>query len=55
MLGESLDKRNFRRRILVADVIEENGRMHNGDGRPAKMYRYKPQAVSEVKTRRLFP
>ncbi len=55
VLGESLDKRNFRRRILVADVIEENGRMHNGDGRPAKMYRYKPQAVSEVKTRRLFP
>ncbi len=55
VLGESLDKRNFRRRILQADVIEETGQMHSGDGRPAKLYRYVPSAVSEVKTRRLFP
>ncbi len=55
VLGESLDKRNFRRRILQADVIEETGEMHNGDGRPAKLYRYKPTAVAEVKARRLFP
>jgi 8-oxo-dGTP diphosphatase len=55
VLGESLDKRNFRRRILQADVIEETGDMHNGDGRPAKLYRYKSTAVAEVKTRRLFP
>jgi 8-oxo-dGTP diphosphatase len=55
VLGESLDKRNFRRRILQAEVIEETGQMHNGDGRPAKLYRYKSTAVSEVKTRRLFP
>jgi 8-oxo-dGTP diphosphatase len=55
VLGESLDKRNFRRRILQADVIEETGQMHIGDGRPAKLYRYRPSAVAEVKTRRLFP
>lgn len=55
VLGESLDKRNFRRRILQADVIEEIGQMHIGDGRPAKLYRYRPSAVAEVKTRRLFP
>jgi 8-oxo-dGTP diphosphatase len=29
--------------------------MHSGDGRPAKLYRYRPSAVAEVKTRRLFP
>ena len=55
VLGVSLDKRNFRRRILQADVIEETGELHVGDGRPAKLYRFKPHAVSEVKTRRLFP
>lgn len=55
VLGVSLDKRNFRRRILQADVIEETGELHVGDGRPAKLYRFMPHAVSEVKTRRLFP
>ncbi len=55
ILGEALDKRNFRRRILQAGVIEETGAMHMGDGRPAKLYHYRPSAVAEVKTRRLFP
>jgi 8-oxo-dGTP diphosphatase len=55
VLGESLDKRNFRRRILQAEVIEETGQMHTGDGRPAKLYRYVQNAIAEVKSRRLFP
>jgi len=55
ILGEALDKRNFRRRILQAGILEETGGMHSGDGRPAKLYRYRPSAVAEVKTRRLFP
>jgi 8-oxo-dGTP diphosphatase len=55
VLGEELDKRNFRRKILSAEVIEETGTRRTGEGRPAKLYRFRDDAVAEVKTRRLFP
>ena len=56
ILEESLDKRNFRRKILSADILEETGkRKKEGEGRPAMLYRYRDDAVAEVKTRRLFP
>lgn len=55
ILGETLDKRNFRRRILQAGIIEETPHRRSGEGRPARLYRYRPDAVAEVKARRLFP
>jgi 8-oxo-dGTP diphosphatase len=55
ILGEKLDKRNFRRRILAAAVIEPTPHQRAGEGRPARLYRYGPDAVAEVKARRLFP
>lgn len=55
ILGEMLDKRNFRRRILDAGIIEPTPHRRSGDGRPAQLYRYRPDAVAEVKARRLFP
>ena len=55
VLGEKLDKRNFRRRILAASIIEPTASLRSGEGRPARLYRYRPDAVAEVKTRRLFP
>jgi 8-oxo-dGTP diphosphatase len=55
VLGVELDKRNFRRKILEAEVIEETGEYQTGDGRPAMLYRYRPGAVAEVQARRLFP
>jgi 8-oxo-dGTP diphosphatase len=55
ILGENLDKRNFRRRILQAGIIEETPHRRSGEGRPARLYRYRPDAVAEVKARRLFP
>lgn len=55
ILGERLDKRNFRRRILEAGIIEETARQRTGEGRPARLYRYRADAVAEVKARRLFP
>lgn len=55
VLGEVLDKRNFRRKILSAGVIESSGRTRSGEGRPAQLYRYRADAVAEVKARRLFP
>jgi 8-oxo-dGTP diphosphatase len=55
VLGEELDKRNFRRKILSAGVIEPSGSYRAGEGRPARLYRYRDDAVAEVKARRLFP
>lgn len=56
ILQEKLDKRNFRRKILQAEILEETGDMfREGEGRPAKLYRYRDGATREVKTRRLFP
>jgi 8-oxo-dGTP diphosphatase len=56
ILGEKLDKRNFRRRILEAGIIEETPkRRTGGEGRPARLFRYRADAVAEVKARRLFP
>jgi 8-oxo-dGTP diphosphatase len=53
---QKLDKRNFRRRILEANVIEETGRYTSGKVGPrAMLYQYRPDAVAEVKARRLFP
>ena len=55
ILGEKLDKRNFRRRILEAGVIEPTSRRRSGEGRPARLYHYRPDAVAEIRARRLFP
>lgn len=56
ILDEKLDKRNFRRKILTAGILEETGeKKKEGEGRPAKLYRYRKDAIAEVKTRRLFP
>jgi 8-oxo-dGTP diphosphatase len=58
VLGEELDKRNFRRRLLEADppIIEETGKYRTGQVGPrAQLYRYRDDAVAEVKARRLFP
>ncbi len=55
ILGETLDKRNFRRRILEAGIIEPTSHLRSGEGRPARLYRYRADAVAEVKARRLFP
>jgi 8-oxo-dGTP diphosphatase len=55
ILDERLDKRNFRRRMLQSGIIEPTGHRRLGEGRPARLYRYRPDAVAEVKARRLFP
>ncbi len=56
ILGEKLDKRNFRRKILSSEILEETGKKkREGEGRPAMLYQYRSDAVVEVKTRRLFP
>ena len=51
LLNQSLDKRNFRKRILSLDLIEETGRLcRNGKHRPAREYRAKhPKRVEIIK------
>jgi 8-oxo-dGTP diphosphatase len=55
ILRERLDKRNFRRKILQADILEETGNLRERGHRPAKLYRFRDDAVAETKARRLFP
>jgi len=39
ILGEKLDRRTFRRKVLAAGVLQETGGYRRVDGRPAKLYR----------------
>ncbi len=39
ILGERLDRRAFRRKILSAGVLQETGEYRRVDGRPTKLYR----------------
>lgn len=55
VLDEKLDKGNFRSKLRKADVVEPTERYFDSGGRPARLYRFKTDAVAEVKTRRLFP
>jgi 8-oxo-dGTP diphosphatase len=55
VLAEPLDKRNFRRKMLAADVLEETGNLREGDHRPAKLYRFTAKAIELEQARRRFP
>lgn len=41
ILGESIEHKSFRRRILGADILEETGKMRETGRRPAMIYRRK--------------
>ena len=51
ILGEPLDKRNFRKRVLALERIEKTDRLRrNGNHRPASLYRLKfPRRVEIIK------
>jgi 8-oxo-dGTP diphosphatase len=55
ILGEKLDRGNFRKKLRSADVVEPTHDYRSTGGRPARLYRFRDDAVAEVKTRRLFP
>lgn len=40
VLGQPLDKRNFRRRVLAAEIVESVGAMRPTNHRPATLYRF---------------
>ncbi|MBE2295525.1 MAG: NUDIX hydrolase, partial [Phycisphaerales bacterium] len=51
ILGEAVDKRNFRKRVLALDFIEATGDLaRHGGRRPARLYRAKhPGQVELIK------
>ena len=55
VLNEPLDKRNFRRKMLAADVLEETSNLREGDHRPAKLFRFTARAIELEGARRRFP
>ncbi|MBI3959346.1 MAG: NUDIX hydrolase [Chloroflexi bacterium] len=55
VLKEALDKRNFRRKILAAEILEEGGGYREGDHRPAKLYHFTAKAIELEQARRRFP
>ena len=55
ILGEKLDRGNFRKKLRNAAVVEPTQEYCDTGGRPARLYRFRDDAVAEVKARRLFP
>jgi 8-oxo-dGTP diphosphatase len=55
ILGTKLDKGNFRSKLRKTDVVEKVEGYRDTGGRPARLYRFRDDAVAEVKARRLFP
>ncbi|MBN1640454.1 MAG: NUDIX hydrolase [Anaerolineae bacterium] len=55
VLGETLDKRNFRRKILSSGVVEATPNLSGGDHRPARLYRCRRASASTLRARRLLP
>jgi 8-oxo-dGTP diphosphatase len=49
ILGKSLDKRNFRKKILSLNIIKRTGRKKNlGKARPAEMFSFKKKSLTFV-------
>jgi len=55
VLGAKLDKGNFRSKLRKTQVVEMVDGYRDTGGRPARLYRFREDAVAEIKTRRLFP
>jgi 8-oxo-dGTP diphosphatase len=55
VLGTKLDKGNFRSKLRKTNVVEMVDGFRDTGGRPARLYRFREDAVAEIKTRRLFP
>ncbi len=50
VLGEALDKRNFRKKILQTGVVEDSGSLQEGvSHRPAKLYRFNVEKYQRLK------
>lgn len=49
IFGRALDKRNFRKKFLALDLIDETDKFHQGGAhRPAKLYTFKKQSLQTL-------
>lgn len=49
VLGHSLDRRNFRKKIVNMDILEETGdKNQDTNGRPAQLYRFKEDINDDI-------
>lgn len=48
ILGEVVDKRNFRKRMLSLDLLETAEGRHGGAHRPAQLYRFKEKVLKFI-------
>jgi len=59
IIGKVLDKRNFRKKIMELGILEPTGEERNperGRGRPASLYRFKPEVFRQLETKGdIFP
>ncbi len=53
ILGNSVEKKSFRRRIIDAGILEETGSMKTGSNRPAKRYRVKSKGKNHFFSRNI--
>jgi len=52
ILGEKIDRRNFRRKIKEREVLTETGAIRQqGRHRPAVLYRFRPQKLADLRRR----
>ena len=50
VLGRELDKRNFRKKFLLLNLIEDSGKMATGGRqRPARLFKFKVRKLTELK------
>lgn len=49
VLNTTFDKRNFRKKLLALDIVEETGKMQEGvQNRPAALYTFKERKLTEL-------
>jgi 8-oxo-dGTP diphosphatase len=55
ILGRTLDKRNFRRKMALLDILEETDeRKMDGVHRPARLYRFKARDFEKLKDKGIY-
>ncbi len=55
ILGQELDRRNFRKKILSFDILQETDKLQKiGSGRPAKLFTFNKKKYNELETKGFY-
>lgn len=50
ILSRSLDRRNFRKKVLALELVQPLGRVRHGPHRPAELFRFSERELTSVET-----